>query len=76
MFVLIDVLFEVTTEIKRKDWVTPGGSELRRDLLESIRSHVSLGMVMGRKGKCYIPKAQLLEITLCSSSQGFSVNVT
>ncbi|XP_072189903.1 uncharacterized protein [Excalfactoria chinensis] len=35
-----DVLFEVRTEIKHKDWIAPGGSELRRDLLESIRSHI------------------------------------
>ncbi|XP_042684153.1 uncharacterized protein LOC122165340 [Centrocercus urophasianus] len=35
-----DVLFEVMTEIKHKDWITPGGSELRRDLLDSIRSHI------------------------------------
>ncbi|XP_031454950.1 uncharacterized protein LOC116232600 isoform X2 [Phasianus colchicus] len=35
-----DVLFEVMTEIKHEDWITPAGSELRRDLLESIRSHI------------------------------------
>ncbi|OXB82835.1 UNVERIFIED_CONTAM: hypothetical protein H355_010405 [Colinus virginianus] len=35
-----DVLFEIMTEIKHKDWITPGGGELRRDLLESLRSHI------------------------------------
>lgn len=44
---LVDVLFEVTIEIKLKDWISHGGSELQKGLLESMKNHVSLGM--GRK---------------------------
>ncbi|XP_035177336.1 uncharacterized protein LOC118164142 [Oxyura jamaicensis] len=35
-----DVLFEVTTEIKHKEWISPGGSELRKDLIKSIKNHI------------------------------------
>ncbi|XP_068796643.1 uncharacterized protein [Struthio camelus] len=35
-----DVLFEVTIETKHVDWVPRGGSELRKDLLESMKSHI------------------------------------
>ncbi|XP_054678488.1 uncharacterized protein LOC129205263 isoform X2 [Grus americana] len=35
-----DVLFEVTIEIKPKDWIPHGGSELQKDLLESMKNHI------------------------------------
>ncbi|XP_061212148.1 uncharacterized protein LOC133213728 isoform X2 [Neopsephotus bourkii] len=35
-----DVLFEVTIEIKPKDWIPHGGSELQKDLLESMRNYI------------------------------------
>lgn len=49
---LVDVLFEVTTEIKHKEWISPGGNELRKDLLESIKNHVSLGVGMENQMLC------------------------
>ncbi|XP_069642218.1 uncharacterized protein [Haliaeetus albicilla] len=35
-----DVLFEVTIEIKLKDWISHGGSELQKGLLESMKNHI------------------------------------
>ncbi|KAM6208075.1 uncharacterized protein WM294_002239 [Sarcoramphus papa] len=35
-----DVLFEVTIEIKPKDWIPHGGSELQKGLLESMKNHI------------------------------------
>ncbi|TRZ19772.1 hypothetical protein HGM15179_007338, partial [Zosterops borbonicus] len=35
-----DVLFEVTVEIKPKDWIPHGGSELQKGLLESLKNHI------------------------------------
>ncbi|KAI1240420.1 hypothetical protein IHE44_0008842 [Lamprotornis superbus] len=35
-----DVLFEVTVEIKPKDWIPHGGSEFQNDLLESLKNHI------------------------------------
>ncbi|XP_064302758.1 uncharacterized protein LOC135312533 [Phalacrocorax carbo] len=35
-----DVLFEVTIEIRPKDWIPRGGRELRKDLLESMKNHI------------------------------------
>ncbi|KAM6085814.1 uncharacterized protein LJ206_007359 [Theristicus caerulescens] len=35
-----DVLFEVTIEIRPKDWIPHGGRELRKGLLESVKSHI------------------------------------
>lgn len=46
---LVDVLFEVTIEIKPKDWIPHGGRELKKGLLASMKNHVSLGMGRGRK---------------------------
>lgn len=46
---LADVLFEVTVEIKPKDWIPHGGSELPKGLLESLKTHVSVGMGRRRK---------------------------
>ena len=46
---LVDVLFEVTIEIKPNDWIPKGGRELQKGLLESMKSRVSLGMGRGRK---------------------------
>lgn len=45
----VDVLFEVTVEIKPKDWIPHGGSELQKGLLESLKNHVSVGMGRWRK---------------------------
>lgn len=70
---LIDVLFEVTVEIKPKDWIPHGGSELQKGLLESMKNHVSLGVRKGRKNKCDVPNVQLEETMLCPLFQGFSV---
>lgn len=46
---LVDVLFEVTAEIKPKDWIRQGGSEFQKGLLESLKDHVSVGMGRWRK---------------------------
>lgn len=46
---LVDVLFEVTVEIKPKDWIPYGGSEFQKGLLESLKNHVSAGMGWWRK---------------------------
>ncbi|OWK53101.1 hypothetical protein RLOC_00005220 [Lonchura striata] len=35
-----DVLFEVTVEIKAKDWIPHGGNEFQRGLLESLKNHI------------------------------------
>nr|XP_030125246.3 uncharacterized protein LOC105759051 [Taeniopygia guttata] len=35
-----DVLFEVTVEIKAKDWTPHGGNEFQRGLLESLKNHI------------------------------------
>ncbi|XP_071598534.1 uncharacterized protein [Heliangelus exortis] len=35
-----DVLFEVTIEIKPKDWIPRCGSELQKGLLESMKNHI------------------------------------
>ncbi|KAL9864169.1 uncharacterized protein GJ701_002017 isoform 2-T2 [Geothlypis trichas] len=35
-----DVLFEVTAEIKPKDWIPHSGSEFQKDLLESLKDHI------------------------------------
>ncbi|XP_040409003.1 uncharacterized protein LOC121068030 isoform X2 [Cygnus olor] len=35
-----DVLFEVTTEIKHEEWISLGGSELRKDLIESLKNSI------------------------------------
>ncbi|XP_063247686.1 uncharacterized protein LOC134547534 [Prinia subflava] len=35
-----DVLFEVTAEIKPKDWIPHSGSEFRKGLLESLKNHI------------------------------------
>ncbi|KAF2975005.1 hypothetical protein EK904_006933 [Melospiza melodia maxima] len=35
-----DVLFEVTAEIKPKDWIPHGGSEVQKGLLESLKDHI------------------------------------
>ncbi|XP_061317387.1 uncharacterized protein LOC133273220 isoform X1 [Pezoporus flaviventris] len=35
-----DVLFEVTIEIKPKDWIPHGGSELQKGLLEPMKSYI------------------------------------
>nr|XP_013051676.2 uncharacterized protein LOC106045621 isoform X2 [Anser cygnoides] len=35
-----DVLFEVTTEIKHKEWISLRGSELRKDLIESLKNRI------------------------------------
>ncbi|XP_037989399.1 uncharacterized protein LOC119699655 isoform X2 [Motacilla alba alba] len=35
-----DVLFEVTVEIKPKDWIPHGGSEFQKGLLESLKNHI------------------------------------
>ncbi|XP_066033798.1 uncharacterized protein [Chamaea fasciata] len=35
-----DVLFEVTAEIKPKDWIPRGGSEFQKGLLESLKDHI------------------------------------
>ncbi|XP_068042546.1 uncharacterized protein [Anomalospiza imberbis] len=35
-----DVLFEVTVEIKAKDWIPHSGSEFQKDLLESLKNHI------------------------------------
>lgn len=45
---LVDVLFEVTIEIRPKDWI-PHGHELKKGLLQSMKNHVSLGTGRGRK---------------------------
>lgn len=62
---LVDVLFEVTIEIRTKDWIPRGGSELQKDLLESVKNHVSLGTGRSRKNKCDVPNLQLQETMLC-----------
>lgn len=46
---LVDVLFEVTVEIKPKDWISHVGRERHKSLLESLKKHVSLGVGWGRK---------------------------
>lgn len=40
---LVDVLFEVAVELKPRDWIPRGGSELQKGFLESMKNHVSLG---------------------------------
>ncbi|XP_072713419.1 uncharacterized protein [Ciconia boyciana] len=35
-----DVLFEVTVEIKPKDWIPHGGHELKKGLLEPMKNHI------------------------------------
>ncbi|CAM9849191.1 unnamed protein product [Bubo scandiacus] len=35
-----DVLFEVTIEIKSKEWIPRGGSKLQKGLLESMKNHI------------------------------------
>ncbi|XP_051639532.1 uncharacterized protein LOC127469382 [Manacus candei] len=35
-----DVLFEVTMEVKPKDWIPHGGSELQKGLLESVKNDI------------------------------------
>ncbi|XP_005042987.2 PREDICTED: uncharacterized protein LOC101806672 [Ficedula albicollis] len=35
-----DVLFEVTVEIKPKDWIPHGGNEFQKGLLESLTNHI------------------------------------
>ncbi|KAJ7396028.1 hypothetical protein BTVI_149010 [Pitangus sulphuratus] len=35
-----DMLFEVTIEVKPKDWIPHGGSELQKGLLESVKNHI------------------------------------
>lgn len=47
---LLDVLFEVAIEIKPKDWIPHGGSDLPKGFLESMKNHVSLGTGR-RRGK-------------------------
>lgn len=46
---LADVLFEVTVEIKAKDWIPHGGNEFQRGLLESLKNHVSVSMGWWRR---------------------------
>ncbi|XP_021248412.1 uncharacterized protein LOC110396860 [Numida meleagris] len=49
-----DMLFEVSTEVKDKDWITPGGSELRRDLLISMRNHIQQNLKLSANRVNYI----------------------
>ncbi|XP_041260284.1 uncharacterized protein LOC121335826 [Onychostruthus taczanowskii] len=37
---LFDVLFEVSVEIKPKDWIPYSGSEFQKGLLESLKNHI------------------------------------
>lgn len=43
------MLFEVTVEIKPKDWIPYDGSEFQKGLLESLKNHVSAGLGRRRK---------------------------
>ncbi|XP_051470977.1 uncharacterized protein LOC127382872 [Apus apus] len=44
-----DVLFEVTIEIKPKDWIPRGGSELQKGLLESVKNHIQENLKLSAK---------------------------